>query len=226
MAFTGASLRRMSLRDQALSVLREALVTGELVPGEVYSAASLATEFGVSTSPVREAMLALVDEGLLEALPNRGFRVVSFTERDFAEIFELRMMLEVPGVGRAAELGLGDRAERLSRLVDVIERTAEEHDLAGNLQADRDFHILLLEATGNRRLVDSVVCLRDQTRLYNLRSLTADGDLADSAAEHRPLLEAVLRGDRALAEELMRRHLSHIPGDWSSGGEPKRGPAA
>lgn len=105
-------------------MLREALVTGALEPGEVYSAASLATELGVSTSPVREAMLALVDEGLLEALPNRGFRVVSFTEQDFTEIFELRMMLEVPGAGRVAELGLGDRAERLSRLVDVIERTA------------------------------------------------------------------------------------------------------
>ncbi|MEV0399092.1 GntR family transcriptional regulator [Actinoallomurus sp. NPDC050550] len=221
MALAGGSLRRMSLRDQALSVLREALVTGDLAPGEVYSAASLATGFGVSTSPVREAMLALVDEGLLEALPNRGFRVVSFTEQDFAEIFELRMMLEVPGVGRAAELGVGDRVERLSQLVDLIEKTAEERDLAGNLQADRDFHILLLEATGNRRLVDSVAVLRDQTRLHNLRSLTADGDLADSAAEHRPLLDAVLRGDRTLAEKLMRRHLSHIPGDWS-----KRGPDA
>jgi DNA-binding GntR family transcriptional regulator len=163
---------------------------------------------------------------LLEALPNRGFRVVSFTEQDFAEIFELRMMLEVPGVGRAAELGVGDRAERLWELVELIESTAEERDLAGNLRADRDFHVLLLEGSGNRRLVDSVVCLRDQTRLYNLRRLTADGDLAGSAAEHRPLLEAVLRGERALAEELMRRHLSHSPSDWSSSHEPEHGPAA
>jgi DNA-binding GntR family transcriptional regulator len=220
MTLAEASLRRTSLRDQALSALRNALVTGELEPGEVCSAASLATAFGVSTSPVREAMLALVDEGLLEALPNRGFRVVSFTEQDFAEIFELRMMLEVPGVGRAAEQGLGDRAERLWQLVDTIEMTAGKGDLAGNLQADRDFHITLLEATGNRRLADSVACLRDQTRLYNLRTLIADGDLRDSAAEHRPLLEAVARGDRTLAEDLMRRHLSHIPGDWSSGDGP------
>lgn len=218
MALAGASLRRTSLRDQALSALRQGLITGDLVPGEVYSAASLAAEFGVSTSPVREAMLALVDEGLLEALPNRGFRVCSFTEQDFAEIFELRMMLEVPGVGRAAELGVGEHEERLRQLVDVIERTAEEGDLAGNLRADRDFHLILLEATGNRRLADSVACLRDQTRLYNLRTLAAGGDLRESAAEHRPLLEAVLRGDRARAEELMRRHLSHVPGDWSSDG--------
>lgn len=219
---TGA-LRRVSLRDQAVSALRKGLVTGELAAGEVYSAASLAADFGVSTSPVREAMLALVDEGLLEALPNRGFRVVSFTEQDLAEIFELRMMLEVSGVGRAAELGPGDRVEQLGQLVDAIERTAREGDLAGNLQADRDFHILLLEATGNRRLVDSVACLRDQTRLYNLRTLSADGQLNDSAAEHRPLLEAVIRGDRALAEELMRRHLSHIRGDWSAGSGPAPG---
>lgn len=169
-------------------------------------------------------MLALVDEGLLEALPNRGFRVCSFTERDFAEIFELRMMLEVPGVGRAAEPGVGEHEERLRQLADVIERTAEEGDLAGNLQTDRDFHLILLEATGNRRPADSVACLRDRTRLYNLRTLAAGGDLRESAAEHRPLLEAVLRGERARAEELMRRHLSHVPGDWSSdGGTADRG---
>ncbi|MFE2316413.1 GntR family transcriptional regulator [Streptomyces sp. NPDC059441] len=214
------TLRRTSLRDQALAVLRKALVVGELAPGVVYSAASLAKDFGVSTSPVREAMLALVDEGLLETVPNRGFRVVAISERDLAEIFELRMMLEVQGVGRAAEVGLGERLERLQLLVDVIEKTAREGDVVANLQADRDFHIALMEATGNRRLAGTVARLRDQTRLYNLHTLAADGRLNDSAAEHRPLLEAVARGDREQAEELMRRHLAHVPGDWSTDALP------
>lgn len=214
------TLRRTSLRDQALAVLRKALVVGELAPGVVHSAASLAKDFGVSTSPVREAMLALVDEGLLETVPNRGFRVVAISERDLAEIFELRMMLEVQGVGRAAEVGLGERLERLQLLVAVIEKTAREGDVVANLQADRDFHIALMEATGNRRLADTVARLRDQTRLYNLHALAADGRLTDSAAEHRPLLEAVARGDREQAEELMRRHLAHVPGDWSTDALP------
>ena len=70
----GSALRRVSLREQALDVVRQALVSGEIKPGDIYSAAALAERLGVSNSPVREAMLTLVHEGLLEAVPNRGFR--------------------------------------------------------------------------------------------------------------------------------------------------------
>ena len=78
------SLRRASLRDQALSAIRSALMTGQLVPGVVYSAAALAADLGVSNSPVREAMLALVDEGLMEVVPNRGYRPVTLSAADTA----------------------------------------------------------------------------------------------------------------------------------------------
>ncbi|MBC6456657.1 GntR family transcriptional regulator [Actinomadura sp. HBU206391] len=212
---SGSTVRRVSLRDQALAVIRKALVTGEITSGRVYSAAGLAAELGVSNSPVREAMLSLVDDGLMEVVPNKGFRAVSLSEQDLAEIFEMRMMLEVPATGRAAELGLGDRLPELEELVDRIERTAADGDLTGNLEADRAFHLGLLEATGNRRLVATVTRLRDQTRLHNLGTLAVTGDLVASAAEHRPMLTAVVDGDRAGAEALMRRHLAHIRTDWS-----------
>ncbi|HUC27740.1 MAG TPA: GntR family transcriptional regulator, partial [Streptosporangiaceae bacterium] len=93
------SLRRTSLRDQVLRAIRNGLVTGQIVPGVVYSAAALAAELGVSNSPVREAMLALVDEGLMEVVPNRGYRPVTLSATDTAEIIQLRELLEVPAVG-------------------------------------------------------------------------------------------------------------------------------
>jgi DNA-binding GntR family transcriptional regulator len=211
----GSGLRRVSLRDQALAVLRKALVTGEIAPGRVHSAAALAAELGVSNSPVREAMLALVDDGLMEVVPNKGFRVVSLSDRDLAEIFEMRMMLEVPATARVAEVGLGGRLPKLEELVERIEQTAADGDLTGNLEADRAFHLGLLEATGNARLVATVARLRDQTRLHNLQTLAVTGDLVASAAEHRPLLAAIVDGDRAGAEALIRAHLAHIRTDWS-----------
>jgi DNA-binding GntR family transcriptional regulator len=88
-------------------------------------------------------------------------------------------------------------------------------DLTGNLAADRDFHLSLLAAGGNRRLVASVARLRDQTRLHNLRAINADGRLVASADEHRPLLTAITRHDERTAERLMRQHLEHIRQDWS-----------
>lgn len=213
---TQMPLQRTSLRGQALALLREALVTGRIADGVIYSSKALAAELGVSNGPIREAMLALVDDGLMEAVPNKGFRAVPLTPADLAEIYEMRLLLEVPAVARLATGDLpGDHVARLTDLVSTIERTARSGDLTGNLAADRDFHLILLAAGGNRRLVDTVARLRDQTRLHNLRTVNADGRLVASADEHRPLLTAIVRRDKRAAERLMRRHLEHIRHDWS-----------
>src|SRR5215469_2551202 len=209
-------LQRTSLREKALAVLREALITGHIADGVVYSSKTLAAELGVSNGPIREAVLALVDDGLMEPVPNKGFRPVRLTPADLAEIYEMRLLLEIPATARLASVDLpGDRVARLTDLVNTIERTARSGDLIGNLAADRDFHLTLLEAGGNSRLVHAVARLRDQTRLHNLRALNADGRLVASADEHRPLLTAITRHDRRTAERLMRRHLEHIRQDWS-----------
>ena len=211
-----APLQRTSLREQALALLREALISGRIADGVVYSSKALAAELGVSNGPIREAMLALVGDGLMEAVPNKGFRAVPLTPADLAEIYEMRLLLEVPVIARLARDGLpGDLAARLAGLVDTIERTARSRDLTGNLAADRDFHLALLAAGGNRRLVSTVARLRDQTRLHNLRTINADGRLITSAEEHRPLLAAIVRHDEHAAERLMRQHLEHIRRDWS-----------
>jgi DNA-binding GntR family transcriptional regulator len=209
------SLRRTSLRDQVLRAIRSGLVTGQIVPGVVYSAAALAAELGVSNSPVREAMLALVDEGLMEVVPNRGYRPVTLSAADTAEIIQLRELLEVPAVGLAAQGDISDIYAALENLVGVIEETAAAGDVAGNLDADREFHLVLVGAGGNQRLARLVARLRDQARLYNLRYLAESGGLRASAAEHRPLLAAVASGDRPLAERLMRAHLAHLTTDWA-----------
>ncbi len=209
-----APLQRTSLREQALARLREALVSGRVADGVVYSSKALAAELGVSNGPVREAMLALVEDGLMEAVPNKGFRTVPLTEADLAEVYEMRLLLEVPVIARLARDGLpDDLAARLTGLVDTIERTARSRDLTGNLAADRDFHLALLAAGGNRRLVSTVARLRDQTRLHNLRTINADGRLVTSAEEHRPLLAAIVRRDEHAAERLIRQHLEHIRQD-------------
>ncbi len=213
---TGEPLQRTSLREQALALLREALISGRIADGVIYSSKALAAELGVSNGPIREAMLALVDDGLMEAVPNKGFRAVPLTPADLADIYEMRLLLEVPVVARLARGDLpGDRAARLTELVTTIERTARSRDLTGNLAADRDFHLTLLASGGNSRLVGAVARLRDQTRLHNLRTINADGRLVASAGEHRLLLTAIMHHDERTAQRLMRQHLEHIRQDWS-----------
>jgi DNA-binding GntR family transcriptional regulator len=98
-----------SLREQARQVIRGLVITGQMQPDQLYSVPRLAAELGVSATPVREALLDLEREGLLEAERNRGFRVVSLSLGELNDIFAVRLLLEVPSVGDIAQTGLSGR---------------------------------------------------------------------------------------------------------------------
>jgi DNA-binding GntR family transcriptional regulator len=212
-------LTRSSLRDQALAVIRQQLVAGEIRPGEIYSASGMATRLGTSNAPVREAMLTLVNQGVLEVVPNRGFRVTPVTDRDLDEVYQLRLMLEVPAVEELARRGPTEHLEALREHAHACRQAAEDGDMTVFLEADRDFHLTMLGMLGNRRLVQLVEMLRDQTRLYGLHALAAEGRLVSTSQEHFDLLDAVLSGDPAAAGRQMIRHLQHVRGDWAAGAD-------
>ncbi|MFF0296495.1 GntR family transcriptional regulator [Kitasatospora sp. NPDC004615] len=205
------------LRDQVAHALRAALISGELRPGVVYSAPALAADFGVSATPVREAMLDLAREGLVEAVRNKGFRVTELSERDLDEFTEIRALIEVPTVGRVARAATAEQLEALRPQAEAIVAAARKHDLIGYLEADRKFHLDLLSLAGNARLVETVGDLRKRSRLYGLNRLDQRGELVSSAEEHLELLDVLLTGDAKAAEECMTRHLGHIRHLWAAG---------
>lgn len=209
---------RPSLRAEAIRSLQAAIVAGELRPGIVYSAPTLAGQLGMSATPVREAMLDMVKEGLVEAVPNKGFRVVELSENELDELTELRLLVEVPSVGRVAARGLSPKEHASLRKVALeIDRAARKGDLITHNRADLEFHTQLLGLLGNAALVALVSSLRTRSRLYGQAALAASGDLAPSSHEHLELLDLVDAGDRRGAERLMRRHIGHVRGSWASG---------
>ncbi|MER7752435.1 GntR family transcriptional regulator [Kitasatospora sp. NPDC097643] len=203
------------LRDQVAHALRAALISGELRPGVVYSAPALAADFGVSATPVREAMLDLAREGLVEAVRNKGFRVTELTERDLDDYTEIRALIEVPTVGRVTRTATKEQLERLRPQAEAIVAAARKHDLIGYLEADRQFHLDVLGLAGNARLVETVGDLRKRSRLYGLNRLDERGELVSSAEEHLELLDLMIAGDAAAAEACMTRHLSHVRSLWA-----------
>lgn len=218
-AITVAPLvERQSLREQVSNALRAAVVSGEMEPGTVYSAPSLAARFGVSATPVREALLDLTKEGLVESVRNKGFRVTEVTDRQLDDITELRSLIEVPTVARLAGVIERDQIEDLRPLAEEIVRAAKADDLIGYIEADRLFHLALLELAGNRRLVDLISELRAQTRLYGLAELVKQHRLLTSAEEHLEILDALAARDAARTEEIMRRHIDHVRGLWAPHG--------
>lgn len=205
------------LRDQVADALRVALIAGELRPGVVYSAPALAAELGVSATPVREAMLDLAREGLVEAVRNKGFRVTEMTEQDLDEFTEIRTLIEVPTVGRVAATATAGQLEALRPLAQQIVAAAREHDVLRYLETDHRFHLELLALAGNRHLVNVVADLRKRSRLFGLGSLNETGALVASAEEHVELLDLMAAGRVHEAEECMRRHLEHIRDLWADG---------
>jgi len=203
------------LRVQVQRALEAALISGELVPGEVYSAPSLALAFGVSATPVREAMLALVRKGYVETVPNKGFRITKVSEADLDNIARIRQLVEVPIMADIAKSLPRLDKEGLESTADLIEAAAKAGDLIAYVGHDESFHLSLVRSLENPQLMEIISDLRAHTRLFGLEHLADQGELVSSAREHRELLELLFAGRVDEAIDLMRVHISHTRGKWA-----------
>ncbi|MEU8434036.1 GntR family transcriptional regulator [Streptomyces sp. NPDC029216] len=200
---------RHSVRGQVLDALRAALVDGDLAPGEIYSGPVLGLRFGVSATPVREAMQQLALEGAVECLPNRGFRVLTRTARSLAELAEVRALIEVPVMLRLARSVPADTWETLRPAAHATAEAAAAGDVPAYADADRAFHRAVLSLGDNAQLVQIAEELhrRAQWPLPGAPRVRR-ADLVADAAEHSALLEALIARDLPVVESLVREHFA------------------
>ena len=198
-----------SLADQVAAAIRDGVRTGRLVPGTLYSAYQLADDLGVSRSPVREALLRLAETGMVVLERNRGFRVHRPGPRDVAEVFHLRLLLELPIVERVAAAPPAGLVDALYAELEAMASAAGRGDEPTFMAHDRALHDLVLSAGGNGRLARSVEHLRDVTRLLGASTVGHSRDLAAIADEHRPIVRAIEARDPETARAAMHRHLEH-----------------
>lgn len=203
-------VQRASVRGQILDALRTALVAGELAPGEVYSAPVLGERFGVSATPVREAMQQLALEGAVEVVPNRGFRVVERGARELAELAEIRALIEVPVMLRLARTVSAGRWAELRPLAEATVRAASTGDRANYAESDRAFHRALLALAGNGQLVRIADDLHRRAQWPLVGGAVSRGraDLVADAAEHTALLDALIAQDLTVVQSLVREHFA------------------
>ncbi|WP_327318633.1 GntR family transcriptional regulator [Streptomyces sp. NBC_01235] len=203
-------VQRASVRGQILDALRTALVAGELQPGEVYSAPVLGERFGVSATPVREAMQQLATEGAVEVVPNRGFRVIVRGTRELAELAEVRALIEVPVMLRLARTMPAERWAELRPLAEASLRAAASGCRATYAEADRVFHRAMLALTGNEQLVGIAEDLHRRSQWPLVGGPVARGraDLVADATEHMALLEALTARDLDAVRALVREHFA------------------
>ncbi|MCX4670916.1 GntR family transcriptional regulator [Streptomyces sp. NBC_01381] len=207
---------RSSYRERVADALRAALIAGELRAGEVYSAPTLAVRFGVSATPVREAMLDLVKEGLVDTVPNKGFRVTAVSGKQLDEYKHIRALIEIPTTAELATTADPAELEALRPVAREIVTAAAKGDLIAYVEADIRFHLGLLALSGNDHLVEVVGDLRKRSRLYGLQALVDAGRLEASAEEHLEILDALLDRDEEAVRAVMTRHLGHVRGLWAA----------
>jgi len=189
-----------------MEFVRDAVVSGEMQPGELYSVYQLADQLQVSRSPVREGLLRLEEAGLIQFERNRGFRVVPTTPADVAEIFAIRLALEVPAARRAA-LATGRDLDRLSTLHSQMRLAGGQSAEERFFELDRELHDEILVAAGARRAREIVGRLRIATRLLGAATVHTHRDYDDICREHEPIVEAIERGDADAAGAAMAEHL-------------------
>ncbi|MFF7593425.1 GntR family transcriptional regulator [Streptomyces mirabilis] len=208
--------KKSSYRERVADALRAALIAGELRAGEVYSAPTLAARFGVSATPVREAMLDLAKEGLVDTVPNKGFRVTAVSDKQLDEYTHIRSLIEIPTTVQLATTADPVSLEALRPAAREIVTAAAAGDLIAYVEADIRFHLGLLALAGNAHLVEVVGDLRKRSRLYGLNALVEAGRLQDSAEEHLELLDALVDRDPEAVRRVMTRHLGHVRGLWAA----------
>ena len=195
------------LREIVCEVLRDAIRSGILKPGEWLKENDLADELLVSRTPVREAIRKLEQEGYVVTVPRRGAYVASVSIRDINEIFEIRAALEALACELAAERITDEEQERLERLLVGIGRAIEEHDMERIVRTDIEFHELLYQAARNERLLVIIGNLREQLTRFRSASMSFPGRLKETLEEHREIVDAIAQGDVQGAKQAAEAHM-------------------
>lgn len=194
------------LRDTAYHAIKREITSGAWAPGTQLQPPELAANLAMSRTPVRDALNALQQEGLVEVLPRRGYFVSRVTIRDVEEVFDLRLILESASARRAATLISLAEIERLAALSRGYTQNEREGYLA-YLRENRDFHLAIAAATGNRLLHETLARVLDHIQRFLILRLDLAPDADEQLAEHQALLDAFRRREADAAEALMRTAL-------------------
>lgn len=197
-----STLLRSPLGDQVYLELLQSIERGNLPTNTKLRDTALAAELGVSRTPVREALVRLAREGVLSAEPGRGFRLNPMSPDELEEIGSILAVLEPLALEQSPEPS-GELLARLGEVVQRLERT--RGDIGACVELDDQFHRVLLEGCTNRRLLRLVETLRRGLRRYLHHYLQRGGRVSLSTLQHTRIAEALRKGDRAGARQLLER---------------------
>ncbi len=199
----------LPLRDVVFNTLRKAILTGQLKPGERLMEVHLANQLGVSRTPIREAIRKLELEGLVIMIPRRGAEVARITEKSLKDVLEVRRALDALSVELACDRITEEDTERLLDACHEFEQATKGKDAAVIAKADVALHDIIVEATGNQRLMQMVNNLSEQMYRYRFVYIKEESRHDNLIAEHREIYESIAGRDKERAAKAAKLHIDN-----------------
>ena len=199
----------LPLRDVVFNTLRQAILRGELKPGERLMEIQLANKLGVSRTPIREAIRKLELEGLVLMIPRRGAEVAEITEKSLRDVLEVRGALEELAVDLACERITEDDIEKLREAAKEFEEVSKSNDVTALAEADVKFHDIIYFATENQRLIQLLYNLREQMYRYRVEYLKDEQNYPVLLKEHSEILAGFLERNKDMVTDSMRKHVEN-----------------
>jgi DNA-binding GntR family transcriptional regulator len=202
---------QQSAAEAAAQLIRGALVAGRLQPGQPLREGALSAELGLSRTPVREAMLLLQADGLVEITPNRGARIATYTRAELADAFSLRAVIEAYAAARAADRVAPPDVDALRRSCrrfdDLLAEPAGNEGIAPLVAENLTFHSIVHRCSGDRRVPQIIRGLIHLPLLYRAHTWYSPKQNVLSDRHHHDITDALARHDSDAAESLMRAHV-------------------
>lgn len=196
-----------TLQTQVYEYLREKIINGYIPPGQRLLEQKIAKETGISRSPIREAIRRLASSGLVDVNPHGGVRVYRATFDDFKHLYECRVSLE-PTAARLAAIRMNEiQRAQLNTLMYEMNGAVEKNDIENLKILGSRFHNMILEGSGNPRLIQMMKQLYDLTHFYRKAVLNIPRRVQEGGYEHQAIWEAIRKRDGELAEQSMRKHI-------------------
>ena len=199
----------LPLRDVVFNTLRQAILRGELKPGERLMEIQLANKLGVSRTPIREAIRKLELEGLVLMIPRRGAEVAEITEKSLRDVLEVRGALEELAVKLACQKITDEQIAELRKAEKEFEVALQSGDVTIYAEADVKFHDVIYLATDNQRLIQLLFNLREQMYRYRVEYLKREEAHEKLLIEHKRIIETITKRDMDAAVDAVCQHIDN-----------------
>lgn len=195
------------LRDAVFETLREAILKGQLAPGQHLMEMQLAYQLGVSRTPVREAIRLLELEGLVNMIPRKGARVAAISEKSLCDVLEVRRALEELSIRLACSRITREGLERLNELNQEFLIACQSDDIVNIATIDEKFHDVINQASDNDKLIQLLKQLQNQMYRYRVEHIKMKSGRRELVEEHKAIISALMKQDEAAACAAIKNHI-------------------